>query len=662
MKTLVVVGSAAAARARFSHPPGPPGTESVLVARGSEAARALGAAGAPFRPMAEYLAPGDAERIDEAAIAWTKAWGERSVWDGRSVRDLLVWKGVSLWWFAELFLHHSTASPRHVRFIETCFRVLEAERPDEVEALGLAEDEAVLLGRACTALGILFHGPRRPRALPLRLRTLRASLSSRADLLKCAVTARKAAWSGAPPRPPEDARSLVLFLSHAAFWRERRDLERGETEEYEHYFDRILPAVAQEADLRAFVLAVGPRAAFRRRGVPERLAEWARLQPGSRPYVHVNRFTSPRVLREVRGAARFARRAWRALRRSPGMSEAFSHRGVGFADLGGPDLAATLLLQLPWAVRSYEEMAEALQATRPAVVCLYAESSGWGRAAIAACRAADVPTVAVQHGIVYPGYYSYRHGPDEADCPRPDRTAVFGESARRILLELGHYEPAGLVVTGSPKFDDLLAAASRWDRSEIRRRLDVAASERLVVVASRYRSIRDTHSAIGPAFPAFVRAVESLPGVKALVKPHPAEPADAYAADLRAAVSSRVRVLPPGADLLELLHAADALVTVESLSAVEALVLDRPVLVLEMPSHLRELVEAGAALGVGVGANSTPALRELLFDEAVRRRLAQGRQGYLGYVAQGVDGRATARIVALLRETARRPGVVGFRP
>ena len=650
----MVVASPAAARAPAAARPA-----ATLVAWNDEAAAALRSRGAPARAVSEYLSSQDRDRIDEAAIAWTKDWGTRSVWDGRSIRDLLVWKGVSLWWFAELFLHHSTACPRYVRLIETFFRVLETERPDEVEAEGLGEEEAVLLGRACTTLGILFHGPVRPRSRRFGLRTLRVSLHARLDVLKCALSAGKAALAGAPPAPTADARPLALFLSHAAFWRERRDPE-GDTAEYEHYFDRILPAVAAAGDLRAFVVAVGPRAAFRRRGVADRVADWARLRPVSGPYVHVNRFTSPRVLREVRRSAALARRAWRALRRSAGLGEAFSHRGVGFADLAGPDLAGTLLRQLPWAVRSYEEMTEALQATRPAVVCLYAESSGWGRAAIAASRAAGVPTVAIQHGILYPKYYSYRHGPDEADCPRPDRTAVFGESARSILIELGHYAPESLVVTGSPKFDDLLAAAARWDRTQTRRRLDVAENERLVIVASRHRSIRDTHASIGADFPALVRAVDALPGVKALIKPHPAEPEDAYAADLRAAGGARVGVLPRGADLMELLHAADGLVTVESLSAVEALVLRRPVLVLSMPTHLRDLVESGAALGVAAGADPTSALRDMLFDEAVRARLEQARARYLRHVAQGVDGGATARIVALLRETARRWSVVGL--
>jgi CDP-glycerol glycerophosphotransferase (TagB/SpsB family) len=169
-------------------------------------------------------------------------------------------------------------------------------------------------------------------------------------------------------------------------------------------------------------------------------------------------------------------------------------------------------------------------------------------------------------------------------------------------------------------------------------------------VASRYRGIRSTHPAIGPAFPGLVRALETLERALGLVKPHPAEPASAYAADLRGA--RRVRVVAPGADLLELLHAADALVTVESLSAVEALVLGRPVLILNMPTNLRALVDEGVALGVPAGADPTEALRRLLFDSATRQALAQARQRYLSEVAQGVDGGAARRIVELIAATA----------
>jgi hypothetical protein len=186
----------------------------------------------------------------------------------------------------------------------------------------------------------------------------------------------------------------------------------------------------------------------------------------------------------------------------------------------------------------------------------------------------------------------------------------------------------------------------------VRARLGVGDGERLLLVASRFRGIRGTHQSIGSAFPALVRAVERL-GVRCVVKPHPAEPAGGYRDVVAAENSTRVSVLSSGADLVELLLACDALCTVESLSAVEALVLERPVLLLNMPTNLRRMAEQGVALGVDAGADPEEALRQVLFEGPAQQRLAEARARYLSDLAHGVDGQATTRIVTLLQDAAR---------
>jgi glycosyltransferase involved in cell wall biosynthesis len=640
VKTLVVWGRAAAARARRH-----PGAEFLLWDPRGEAA--LRAAGVAFTRASALLGEEDREAADEAAIAWTKAWGKRPIEGGKSFAQSLSWKGVSLWWFAELYLHHGTRGPARVRAVEHFFRVLERLRPEEVEAAGLEREDAVLLGRVCSVLGILFEGPRGGGAGAAD--TVRISLRSRWNTLKARLGGLKARLAGGPPAPPEGP-ATVLFLSHAAFWRERAGVN-DEPTAFEHYFDRLIPAVGGEPGLQPYVVAVGPRAAFRRRGVAERWREWLRPHAAREPFVHVARFAGAGVLREVRAATRRLRAEWRRMRRLPAVAQAFAHRGVSFADFSSADLAGIMLLQLPWAVQAYEQTRALLRHVRPRVLSLYAESSGWGRAALAACAAEGVASLALQHGILYPTYFSYRHAPDEADCPRPDRTAVFGEAARRFLIERGGYAPESLVLTGSPKFDELLERAARWDRAALRRRLGLPEDEAVLVVASRFRAIRDTHHAIGAAVPALARAVDAL-GARCLVKPHPAEPAEPYERALREAGAQNTRVLPSTADLLELLYAADALVTVESLSAVEALVLGRPVVVLEMPTHLRDLVGAGVAVGVAAGADPEPALWSVLRDPDTREQLERARERYLSELAMGVDGRATERILGLLREMA----------
>ena len=160
-----------------------------------------------FRPdTAESLRPRDAAgAVEDAAIAWTKAWGQRPILDGKSFRELIAWKGISLWWFAELFLHHSTEATRYVRLVETYHRILEAETPDEVEAVGLPAEEALLLARTCAARGILFQGSLpRPRGRGLATRLV--SLESRWNTLKTLAGALKATLAGAPRAPAEGAR------------------------------------------------------------------------------------------------------------------------------------------------------------------------------------------------------------------------------------------------------------------------------------------------------------------------------------------------------------------------------------------------------------------------------------------------------------------------
>jgi hypothetical protein len=644
MKTLVLWGDGGIEAARARHEEG-----AVLLLWDGERSPAFDAAGLAYRSAASLTATAQ-DAIDEAAMAWTKEWGRRPLLDGRSFRELFAWKGVALWWFAELYLHHSTDAPRHVRVIESIHRVLDAETPEEVETIGLSAEDTLLVERTCTARGVLFQGPRRITGSPGARKVASVVRRARWNAAKAVLTAAKARLAGAPPAPTPSPGPTVLFLSHAAFWRARE--ESGD--EYEHYFDRVIPAAAEEG-LRPFVVAVGPRAAFRRRGARERIADWLRVSSADDPYVHVNRYSDARVHREVRRATAMIRDGWQRLRKSPALVEAFSHRGVAFADLAEPDLAATMLLQLPWAVRCYEEMAAALAAVRPAVVCLYAESSGWGRAAVAACRAAGVPTVAIQHGIVYPKYYSHRHAADEADVPVPDATALFGASARRLLIHLGHPRPESLVLTGSPRFDELVDRARSCDRDALRRALGAAEGQPLVAVASRFRAIRDTHSAIGTAFPSLVAAIRAL-GVRAVVKPHPAESHGEYLAAIGLA-DPAIRVLEPSADLLDLLIAADALVTVESLSAVEALVVGRPVVILNMPTHLGALVDAGVALGVDAGADPTETLRRAVLDPETRNALQHARALYLHELALGVDGQATRRIVDLLRRTASFPAI-----
>jgi hypothetical protein len=617
-----------------------------VIAFSEAAASRLGRASVAFARSVDALGDDPEMPLYRAAADWTRQFGTKAVdAGGQTLKEALRYRGTTLWWWAELYLHHNTEAARRVRFLETVFRVLETSGAGAVATHGLSPDQTLLVKRLCVSRGLGFtSGGINADASAAGKSALTAGLL---EASKMVATAAKSA--GGP-----DERLIprsVVFVSHAAFWKSRTTGE-GKEESYEHYFDALL-SESKRRGLPVVTLGVGPQTTFRTRSTGEKWKERLSLRRDER-YAHINRFVTPKLAAAALKAFGDALSVRRRFQNAASLRTAFAHRGVSFDDLSADDLGRTLLHQVPWAARCLLEFDAAFRELDPRLVCLYAESSGLGRAAIEAARMLQVKTLGVQHGILYPNYFSYERtaadlGPG---TPIPDTTAMYGEDGVRMLETTFGYPKGQVVATGSPRYDALAAEVKTVDRDQSRRNLDIGASDKLVVLASRYTGIRDTHKASGPVFPGLLQAVGSIDGVRLLVKPHPAEPADAYDKDIAAAaLGDRVRVMADRS-LSDILPAADLLVTVESLSATEALVAGVPVVVLRHPSNLRDLVASGAAVGVLDGEDPRPGLEALLTNEEVRERWRKSRDAFLLEVAHGVDGKALDRLLLLVSKMA----------
>jgi hypothetical protein len=261
-----------------------------------------------------------------------------------------------------------------VRLAETWLRVLEAEKPDEVDAVGLPDAAAVVLERAATVRGVLFHGRARPASR--RGRVWRAWLRS----FRTEPRAR-----GMLPRGP----ATFLLVGE-------REVPLAET-------------LAGETVARVSI---------------------ATLAAGS----------SKAARREAGRARRRFRRGFAELRRSPGVHEAFSHRGIPFLDLAEGDLATLLFVALPRAVLLFEQMRTLLASVQPEAAALLVPSRDERRTLLAACAAAAVPSVVLRS--------SEEEEPERSDAgPRSDLVLAWDGSAspedlREALREAAQTRPA----------------------------------------------------------------------------------------------------------------------------------------------------------------------------------------------------------------------------
>jgi hypothetical protein len=330
---------------------------------------------------------------------------------------------------------------------------------------------------------------------------------------------------------------------------------------------------------------------------------------------------------------------------------------VGDADLG-PALAALVepyggawldwqRLRLRWAER-------ALRALRPGALFTDREAS---RAAwLAAAERTGIPSVAVQHGMIYAGSPEYFQPSDgRAEPVRPDITCVFGPYERDQLIAAG-YDPESVLVTGSPRWDPAKegeAAAAAGGTSDeakpLREALGVGTDERLLLVSVAHNPVLgDLHT-----FTSLARLLGGpLPGIHVVIKLHPQDQAASRHAQLLAGLARAGGYAEPkvtivrDVDLRDILRAADAHLGQYSTVLSDAVISGTPNMIAIGQAHADSLDYVAA--GVAVPVRRIDDVRAFLADPqppSPELRAAFLRAHYR-------DGDAVARIAEVLREAA----------
>jgi hypothetical protein len=589
-------------------------------------------------PLAAYLDASAEETAHRDAYTWIKHLRHARV-EGSTFRERFTVRGDSLWWFTEIYLHKQRAIVDVHRALAAAEALVEREQPARLQLTTTSAVVRHVLPLVAAARGVEVAETAPLTDWTARLRRLRW----RARTLTMAAWASRLRASGAPPAPPPRVAAFI----HRAFWR-----SGGEDGSAESYIGPVLKAIGDRVGGPglAFV-GVGPTVNFRAR------RWWTPLESGLHgAVVPVERYAPWSALHD-------AQRVWRdrkgnldALSHSDELRHAAVIKGVDCWPIVREQLAGVVFLQWPWSVRAMDEAGAALDALKPSSVLTYAEAGGWGRALILEARRRRIPSVALQHGFIYREWLNYLHEPDEMEplgagdtgFPAPTMTLVFDEYAAHHLRERGRLPPGSLKVTGSPRLDALIASLSSLsadDVAEVKREAGAGEQEAMVLVTTKEK---EAHHFL----PALVAAAGSLPGVRLVIKPHPAETPAAYDA---VGGHAAVTVLAPSAPLAPLIAACRAVVTVNSTVALDAGIAGLPALVIGLPNNLSPFVEAGALAGAATTAEIAPQLERVLYDEGFRQQLKAARRDVLGAHAMQSDGKAAERSAEAVIELAAGP-------
>lgn len=359
-------------------------------------------------------------------------------------------------------------------------------------------------------------------------------------------------------------------------------------------------------------------------------------------------FTFLQIRKDLRGN-------WKEFSSSPTFSAIIRRYDPVSADIITSRLDTYFSHMFPVFYINYIQSMRMIEKIKPDIILIEEEYGGFERSLIQAAKDTGVKTLAVQHGMMSDRENAYIL-PSVSDnlnpCPISDITSVYGRYERDLLIEKSIYHDENIVITGSHRYDDLVN--NRYSREEFCRRHGIPETHTLILWTSQANILPMEENELN--YSILFSSLSHLDRCTLLVKPHPGEGQQYHALYARYQEKYPISSVfsPSGAGIYELLSVCDILITKHSITGLEAMLLKKHVLVLNLGAHgdVGDYVSAGAAAGVYAPDMLLPALKGMISGET---DLREKMDEYVRYHLFEQDGKATGRIADLvLKESGKK--------
>ncbi len=292
--------------------------------------------------------------------------------------------------------------------------------------------------------------------------------------------------------------------------------------------------------------------------------------------------------------------------------------------------------------------AHLLAEEQPEAVVLTYETGPVQRAIIIEAARLGIPTIGLQHGMIFDNHYDYMHAvvtTNPLDNPRaitvPTKICVWGHYWAEVLVHAGSYPASMVCVTGNWRYDWYEQGQKSSDDNRIALFNGISSDLYPIAVLT---AASDTEIYIRRCLQVISYYEDFVP----VIKLHPIDRVDS-AERLISEFGLPAETLYLG-DLKSLLFQSKIIISQFSTVVSEAILLDRDVVLLNLNGmkFTSAYTDSGACLYAETVEELRACLWDIFFDAAVRRRLAAGRKDFVERNYYRIDGLSAKRVSNLV--------------
>jgi hypothetical protein len=439
----------------------------------------------------------------------------------------------------------------------------------------------------------------------------------------------------------------IIFISQDIEWKITRDQETRGLKKTDAFFDSISKYLSEWSFIGVFPINIYPIRGLR--------IYYDKLKNWNIQHLALNEFWTLDAYKKQRLALKHYKKQLEYIKDDEEFKKICIYNGQDIYQKVIDQINIYFNIIIPYQVKLMQMTHNMIKYQKPKII-IFQNEYGWiERPMLIAAQINKIPTIAIQHGIITLSHrgYIYKNRFDPLSPPIPDITAVYGRYYYDMLTNNSIYTKRNVVVTGQPRYDILNQISTMYSREGYFRELSIDLQTKVVLWATQCHGLSSEENVKN--FDAVFGAVKELKHAILIIKQHPGEK-EIHTRLIRHYLERHnlyAVITPKDSYTIEHIAACDLMITKNSTTAMEAVALNKPVIVLNLSEEedIIDYVKEGIAIGVYSAQDLKTFIQNLLKDDSI---LAKNRQEFIEKHLYKIDGRSSERVADLIKDEITR--------
>ena len=331
---------------------------------------------------------------------------------------------------------------------------------------------------------------------------------------------------------------------------------------------------------------------------------------------------------------------WEIIKDDKVLHELLSFHGMDMHKIMISELEHCFKTALGKTVLEIETVTRMVQKETPSCIVVVDEG-GRPHPYVMGCKQTGKPIISIQHGTIS-SQITFWCG-SERFSMLPDITTVYGKTYQDILIQTRMYRETDIVITGNHRDDVIFQKRSK---EQICNSIGLNKEKKILLwtFTMFYNPPDENRNYINT----MSNAVKKL-DVQLVISLHPSSTKESEQ-QLRSMCFSEI-IIVHKTDINDLIYICDALITKKSTTAITAMVMGKPVIIMNFSGQpdMQPYVSGGLAAGVYHEKDLIPAIETVLSGQQ-DTEIKKKRDELLNNLVYIQDGKATNRIVDAINE------------